>query len=170
MTSCRSSSAIGKVFTLKRDAKLTARLPDLEKQISLRHKEITAELDSLGKEPSADPRGDMLSLIASFETTVRKHIEGQPDHEGLLQHINALSEEFQFSVSATRPKFAAFVRPASQKGDGEVAGDKSGVDAEDDDADDFDAIDGDAKRALKAALLGPSETLYVDDMRFHVKR
>jgi len=113
----------------------------------------------------------MLSLIASFETTVRKHIEGQPDHEGLLQQINWLSEHFQWNVSVTRPKFAAFVRPDSEKGDEEVAGVKStGVDAKDDDADDFDAIDGDAKRALKAALLDPTKTLYVDDMQFHIKR
>lgn len=122
-------------------------MPELEKQISNKHREIEAELKALGKEPSDDPTSALLGLLTSFEAAVAKHVEGQTDHEAFMQSVNELNEEFKEHIAHTKPGFIAIER----------------TEASDEDA----GLEG--KDALEHVMDDSAARMYLDDMRLHIK-
>lgn len=119
----------------------------METQVALRYKEIGDELDSLGEPPSEDSNSALLKLLNEYGNSIAKHIEGQPDHEQLLQDWNELANDFMKEVEITRPAFISKTRDKGTAKDARLVG----------------------KEALEHAMSTPDAKMYLDDMRSHIK-
>lgn len=109
-------------------------MPDVERQISERHRELEAELDNLGRPPSGDASSALLGLLTDFEAMIVRYIEGQPNYEELMQAVNDLAHGFMTKIKDTKPEFRAKKRKFT----------------------------GSEKDPLSVAMLDPKEKIYLD--------
>jgi hypothetical protein len=116
-------------------------LPDVEKQIAKRYRELGVELTNLGKPPSDHPTSALLGLLTDLEAVIAKHVEGQPDHEGFMQAVNELAHAFSMDIKETKPNFRSKGRKTP----------------------------GTDKDTLTMIMLDPNEKMYLDDMPLHIK-
>lgn len=86
------------------------RLPTMVDQINTIYNRILNDLESLPAEPSVDSSTEMLGLVEDFAEHLGQSAIGTPDHESLIQSINAAYLDYKQKVWATAPRFTPFTK------------------------------------------------------------
>lgn len=89
---------------------ILTRLPTLVEQINLTYDRILSDIETLPAEPSIDSSTEMLGLVEDFSEHLGQSAVGTPDHESLIQAINAAYLDYKQKVWATAPKFTPFTK------------------------------------------------------------
>ncbi len=66
------------------------------------------QIDILPKPPPKNALNEVVKLIKDFDSSLRMHVEGLPDKEGIIQQIRAPSERFRCIIRTTAPEFRPF--------------------------------------------------------------
>lgn len=84
------------------------RLPEIYEELEKSIITTRGLLNALPKAPSSDPLNEICTLIHSFTIDLARHVEGVPNHDGLLQTIRPLQEKFRKAIRMTAPNFRPF--------------------------------------------------------------
>jgi hypothetical protein len=84
------------------------RLPEIHEELEKSIAVTRGLLSALPKAPSSDPLNEICTLIHSFTVDLSLHVEGVPNHDGLLQTIRPAQEKFRKSIRMTAPNFRPF--------------------------------------------------------------
>ena len=71
------------------------------------------QIELLPKPPPQNALNEVAKLIKDFDADVRRHIEGVPYKEGIIQRIRIPQEEFCRAIRATAPDFRPFDQPTN---------------------------------------------------------
>lgn len=91
------------------------RLPEIHEELEKSIINTRRLLSTLPKAPSSDPLNEICTLIHSFTIDLGRHVEGVPNHDGLLQTIRPLQEKFRKSIRMTAPNFRPFESSLKEK-------------------------------------------------------
>lgn len=80
--------------------------------INKTHNQITL----LPKPPPQNAMNEVAKLIKDFDTSMRLHIEGVPDREGIIQQIRFPCGRFRRTIHGTAPEFRPFSKPQEEQG------------------------------------------------------
>ena len=69
------------------------------------------QIELLPKPPPQNALNEVAKLIKDFDADMRRHIEGVPYKEGVIQRIRILHKKFRHAIHATAPDFRPFDRP-----------------------------------------------------------
>jgi len=69
------------------------------------------QIERLPKPPPQNALNEVAKLIKDFDADVRRHIEGVPYKEGIIQRIRIPQEKFCRAIRATAPDFRPSDRP-----------------------------------------------------------
>lgn len=69
------------------------------------------QIELLPKPPPQNALNEVAKLIKDFDADMRRHIEGVPYKEGVIQQIRIPHEKFCRAIHATAPDFRPFDRP-----------------------------------------------------------
>jgi hypothetical protein len=110
-------------------------------------------------------------LIHSFTVDLARHIEGIPDHDGLLQTIRPAQEKFRKSIRMTAPNFRPFESSLKEQRHLSRASFLANEETEDEvgeASDNEDKSQGDLrhgqKRKKPQALVVKSRKIYIDEV------
>ena len=161
------------------------RLPEIHEELEKSIINTRRLLSTLPKAPSSDPLNEICTLIHSFTIDLGRHVEGVPNHDGLLQTIRPLQEKFRKSIRMTAPNFRPFESSLKEKrhlgralflaneefednvGEASESEDVSEEDdSEDDDSEDEDNVGIPVKKPNKspARVLAISRKIYTDEV------
>ncbi|EEB90813.1 hypothetical protein MPER_10934, partial [Moniliophthora perniciosa FA553] len=105
----RTSNLVERLSVILSDL-IAKRLPEIQDELEKAILEVRKSLQALPKEPSQDPVRDITNLIYNFVDDVKKHMEGVPTEDGLLQTIRPHQERFRLAIRNTTPNFKPFER------------------------------------------------------------
>jgi len=91
------------------------RLPDIQRELDALRQSTLAKYNALGPGPSADPTGEVMSLLTSFVIALSRFVEGLPHRDGLLQSIRPAQLKFRRAIRETAPDFRPFERESSSQ-------------------------------------------------------
>jgi hypothetical protein len=83
-------------------------LPQIQEELQALLRETENLIGKLPKAPSNDALSEVLSLLQLFVRDLEKHLEGTPDHDGLVQSIRPAREKFKKAVRFTAPDFRPY--------------------------------------------------------------
>ena len=128
-------------------------------------------LNALPKAPSSDPHNEICTLIHSFTIDLARHVEGVPDHDGVLQIIRPAQEKFRKSIRMTAPNFRPFESALKEKrhlGRASFLANEEGEDDIGEASDNEGEGQGDggffAKTTTKPQVLTKSRKIYIDEV------
>ena len=73
------------------------------------------QIGLLPKPPPQNALNEVAKLIKDFDADVRRHIEGVPYRQGIIQRIRIPHEKFRRAIYATAPDFRPFNQPKDPK-------------------------------------------------------
>ena len=73
------------------------------------------QIELLPKPPWQNALNEVAKLIKDFDADVRRHIEGVPYKEGIIQRIRNPQGKFRRAIRATAPDFQPFNRPTDSE-------------------------------------------------------
>ena len=125
-------------------------------------------LIGLPKAPSSDSLNKICTLIHSFTVDLARHIEGIPNHDGLLQTIRPAHEKFRKSIRMTAPNFRPFESSLKEQRHLSRASFLANEETEDEAgeaSDNEDKGQGDPRHVQKSqALVVKSRKIYIDEV------
>uniref|UniRef100_A0A0W0FU61 P-loop containing nucleoside triphosphate hydrolase protein n=1 Tax=Moniliophthora roreri TaxID=221103 RepID=A0A0W0FU61_MONRR len=110
----RTSNLVERLSVILSDL-IAKRLPEIQGELENAILEVRNSLQALPKEPSNDPVRDITNMIYNFVDDVKKHMEGVPTRDGLLQNIRPHQERFRLAIRNTAPNFKPFERSRDLK-------------------------------------------------------
>ena len=108
-------------------------------------------------------------MIHSFTVDLARHVEGIPNHDGLLQTIRPLQEKFRKSIRMTAPNFRPFessLKETRHLGRASFLANEEGEDnaGEASDNEDEDHVGSFKKNPSKPQVLAISRKIYIDEV------
>ena len=87
------------------------RLPGIQDEIENMINKTREQIELLPKPPPKNAMNEVAKLIKNFDSSMRMHIEGIPDKEGIVQQIRAPCGRFRCTIRRTAPEFRPFQVP-----------------------------------------------------------
>ena len=110
-------------------------------------------------------------MIHSFTVDLARHVEGVPNHDGLLQTIRPLQEKFRKAIRMTAPNFRPFESSFKEErhlGRASFLANEENEDnpgeASDDEDEDEDPVACFVEKPNKSQMLAMSRKIYIDEV------
>ncbi|TFK33506.1 hypothetical protein BDQ12DRAFT_715805 [Crucibulum laeve] len=103
----RTSNLVDRLSSILSDL-ISKRLPEIQKELEKSIHQARTAFNQLPKEPSKQPMNEIFNLLHTFVNDLAVHVEGIPDHDGLIQHIKPAQQKFRVAIRATAPNFMPF--------------------------------------------------------------
>lgn len=87
------------------------RLPEIQDEIENMINKTQKQIELLPKPPPKNALNEVAKLIKDFDSSLRMHIEGVPDKEGIIQQNRAPYGRFRSVIRRTAPEFRPFKLP-----------------------------------------------------------
>ncbi len=84
------------------------RLPQIQEEIEEMINKTRQQIELLPKPPPTNAFNEVAKLIKDFDSSMRLHIEGVSDKEGIIQQIRIPCGRFRESIQGTAPEFRPF--------------------------------------------------------------
>ena len=145
------------------------RLPEIHEELEKSIINTRGLLSALPKAPSSDPLNEICTLIHSFTIDLARHVEGVPNHDGLLQTIRPLQEKFRKAIRMTAPNFRPFessLKETRHLGRASFLANEESEDnvGEASDSEDEDHVGSSLKKPNKSQVLAISRKIYTDEV------
>ncbi|KAF5355093.1 hypothetical protein D9756_005579 [Leucocoprinus leucothites] len=90
---------------------IAKRLPEIQQEIETMIAKTRQQIELLPKPPPQNALNEVAKLIKDFDADMKRHIEGVPYKEGIIQRIRVPCKKFRRVIRATAPEFRPFDRP-----------------------------------------------------------
>jgi hypothetical protein len=145
------------------------RLPEIHEELEKSIINTRGLLNDLPKAPSSDPLNEICTLIHSFTIDLGRHVEGVPNHDGLLQTIRPLQEKFRKAIRMTAPNFRPFESALKETRHLSRASFLANEESEDNadeasDNEDEDNAGSLVNKTNKPTVLAKSRKIYIDEV------
>ncbi|KAF9047683.1 P-loop containing nucleoside triphosphate hydrolase protein [Panaeolus papilionaceus] len=113
----RTSNLVERLSSVLSDL-IAKRLPEIQEELDNAIARTQALISKLPREPAADPRSAICTLLHEYTIDLAHHVEGVPDDPdadeetgfGLIQAIRPTQERFRRAIRETAPNFRPFER------------------------------------------------------------
>ncbi|KAJ2930159.1 hypothetical protein H1R20_g6940, partial [Candolleomyces eurysporus] len=89
---------------------ISKRLPEIQEELERGIIAARQAIERLPPPPSTDPVNDIATLLHSFTSDLRRHVDGIPNKKGLLQSMRPAQQKFRKAIRDTAPEFMPFHR------------------------------------------------------------